>query len=120
MKTGTGAVSLDHNLILRDITAKVTMTPTDAIPGHTTGITDAITEVVHDIHTQTLTCIVFTMTLCITDHLDIEALQLTPEITVDHALDQPSNPPRKPHTNLHHIPEDHKVKHIPKGIQELQ
>ena len=96
------------------------MTPTEAISGHTTGITDAITGVCHDAHTQTLIHIVLTTTLHIADHLPTEALQLTPEITADHTLDQPTNSPRKPHTNLHHIPEDHKVKHIPKGIQELQ
>ena len=60
------------------------------------------------------------MTLHITDHLPTEALQLTPEIAADHALNQPTKPQRKPCTNFHHIPEDHKVKHIPKGIQDLQ
>ena len=60
------------------------------------------------------------MTLHIVDHLHIEALQLTPEITADDALNQPTNPPRKPHTDLHHIPGDHKAKHIPNRIQELQ
>ena len=97
-----------------DITAKVTMTPTEAIPGHTTGITDDITGVVYDAHTQTLIYIVLTVTLHITDHQPTEALQLTPEIAADHALNQPTNPPRKPHTALHHIPADHKVKHIQK------
>ena len=119
-KTGTEAVGLNHNFILADITAKVTMTPTEAIIGHTTGITDAITGLVHNAHTQTLIHIILTVTLHITDHLPIETLQLTPEITADCTLNQPTNPPRKPLTNLHHIPEDHKVKHIPKGIQELQ
>ena len=96
------------------------MTPAEAIPGHTTGITDAITGVVHNAHTQTLIHIILTTTLHITGHLPTEGHQLNPEITADHTLDQPTNPPRKPNTNLHHIPEDHKVKHIPKGIQELQ
>ena len=120
MKTGTDAVSLDLNLILTDITAKVIMIPTKAIPGHTTGITDGLTEVVHDAHTQLLTHIVLAMMLHITDYLHIEALQLTPEITADHTINQPTNLPRKPYTNLHHIPGDHKAKHIPKGAQELQ
>ena len=35
------------------------------------------------------------------------ALQLTPEIAADYALDEPTNPPRKPHTHLCHIPADH-------------
>ena len=96
------------------------MTPTEAIPGHTTGIADNITGVVYDAHTQPLTHIVLTMTLHITDLLHIEALQHTQEITADQILNQPTKPPRKPHTNLHHIPGDHKAKHIPKGIQELQ
>ena len=40
MKTGTDAAGLDLNPILTDITAKVIMIPTEAIPGHTTGIID--------------------------------------------------------------------------------
>ena len=115
MKTDTDAISLDLNPILTDITAKVIMTPTEAIPGHTTGITDDITGVVHNAHIQPLTHIILTMTIHITDHLHIEALQLTPEITTDHALDQPTKPPRKPCTDLHHIPADHMTKHTPKG-----
>ena len=120
MKTGTDTVSQDHNPIFTDIAANVIMLPTEAIPGHTTGITDDITGVVHDTHTQILTHIILTMTLHIADHLHIKVLQLTPEFTADHTPDQPTNPPRKPHTNPCHIPEDYKVKHIPKGIQELQ
>ena len=119
-KTGTDAVSLDLNPILTNITAEVIMTPTEAVPGHNTGITNDITGVVHDAHTQPLTHIILTMALHIADYLHIETLQLTPKITADHTLDQPTNPPRKPHTNLHHIPADHKAKHIPKGTQELQ
>ena len=53
-KTGTDAVGLDHNPIITDTTAKVTLTPTDVIPGHTTGTTDDITGVVHDVHTPVL------------------------------------------------------------------
>ena len=55
------------------------MTPTEAIPGNTTGITDDITGVVHNTHTQPLTHITLAMTLCIADHLHIGALQLTPD-----------------------------------------
>ena len=120
MKTGTDAAGLDLNPILADITAKVVMTPTEAVPGHITGITDGITGVVHYAHTQTLTHIIITVTLLIADHLHIEALQLTPEITADHTHNQPTNPPRKPRTALCHIQADHNVKHIPKVIQELQ
>ena len=120
MMTGIDAVGLDLNTILTDITAKVIMTPTEAVPGHTTWIPDDITGVVHDAHTHTHTHNVLTMTLHIADHLHIEALQCTLEITGDHTLNQPTNPPRKPHTDLCHVPGDHKAKHIPKGIQELQ
>ena len=120
MKTGTYAVSLDLNPNLKNITAEVVMTPADAIPGHTTGIPDDIAEVVYDAHTQPLTHIILTATIHIADHLDIEALQFTPGITADHALKQPTNPPRRPHTNLHHIPANNKVKYIPREIQKLQ
>ena len=120
MKTGTDTVGLGHNPIIADYTSKVAMIPTEAIPGHTTGTTDNITGVVHNAHTQVLIHIVLTMTLHTADHLHIGALQLTPENTADYALNQPINQLRKAHTNLLHNPEDHKVKHIPKGIQELQ
>ena len=96
------------------------MTPTEAFPGHIMGITDAITGVLHDAHSQTLIHIILAMTLHIEDHLHIGALQLTPGIAADHTPNQPTNQPRKPHINLLLIPEDNKVKHIPKGIQELQ
>ena len=77
-------------------------------------------EYFHDAHTQVLIPIILTATLHITDYLHTEALQLTLEITADHTLDQPTNPPRKPHISLQHILEGHKVKHTPKGILELQ
>ena len=63
MKTGTDVVSLGLNTILTDITARAIMTPTEAIHSHTTGITDDITGVVHDAHTQPLTHIILAMTL---------------------------------------------------------
>ena len=43
MKSGTDTVCLDHNPILTDTTAEATVTPTEAIPGHTTETADAIT-----------------------------------------------------------------------------
>ena len=101
MKAGKDAVGLDHSPIPADTTAEVTMTPIEAIPGHTTGIIDDITGELHNAHTQVLIQIILTVTLHITDHLHKEALQLTLEITVDHAFNQPTNPPRKPCTNLH-------------------
>ena len=117
---GTDAVGLDHNPILTDITAKVTMTPTEAIPGHTTVTTDDITGVIHDANTQVLIHIILAATLHIAGHLHIGAHQLTPETAADHVLNQPTNPPQKPCTKLHHIPEDHKVKTHTKKNQELQ
>ena len=61
MKMGTDTVGLDHSPILIDITAKVAMTPTEAIPGHTSGTTDDITGVVHATHIQALIHIVLTV-----------------------------------------------------------
>ena len=48
MKSGTDAVGLGHNPILTDTTAEATMTPTEAIPGHTTGTADAIAGILPD------------------------------------------------------------------------
>ena len=45
MKSDTDPVGLGHNPILTDTTAEVAMTPSEAIPGHTTGTADAITGV---------------------------------------------------------------------------
>ena len=96
------------------------MIPTEPIPGHTKGTTDDITGVVHNAHSQVLIHIILAMTLHTTDRLHIGALQLTPETTADHALDQSKNQLRKACTNLQHNAGDHKVKHILKGFQELQ
>ena len=120
MKADTDAAGPDHNPILADTKAEATMTPTKAIPGHTTGTKDDITGVVHDAHTQVLIHFILNATLHTADHLHIGALQLTPKTASDHNLNQPTNQLRKAHSNLHHSPEDHKVKHILKGIQELQ
>ena len=117
---GTDAVGLDHNPIIADTTAKVTMTPTEAFPGHTTLTTDDNTGVVNNTHTQVLIHIILTVTLHTVDHLHTGALQLTPKTAADYNLDQPTKHLRKAHTNLCHNPEDNKVKHILKGIQELQ
>ena len=73
MKAGTNAVGLDHSPIIADTAAKVTMIPTEAIPGHTTGTTDDIIGVVHDAHIQVLVHIVLTTTLHTIDHLHIGA-----------------------------------------------
>ena len=95
MKKGTDEVGLDLSPIIIDTTAKVTMIPKQAIPGHTTGTTDDVIGVVHDAHIQVLIHIILTMTLHTTDHLHIGALQLTPETTADHTLNQPYKPAKK-------------------------
>ena len=94
------------------------MTPTEAVPGHIIGTTDDITGVVHTNHTQILIHTILTMTLHIEDHLHTGTHQPTQETATDHALDQPTTQLSQLCINLHHIPEDHKIKHIPKRIQE--
>ena len=118
MKTGTNAVDPDHNHIIKDTTAEVTITPTEAILSHTTGTADDITGVFHNAHTQTIISTILTMTLHTEGHLHTAAHQLTHEIAADHALDQPTGQLRKPSIRIHHIPEDHKVIHTLKDIQE--
>ena len=118
MKTGTNAVDPDHNHIIKDITAKVTITPTEAALGHTTGTTGDITGVVHANHTQTLIHTILTATPHIKDHLHIGAHQLTHKIAADHTLDQHTAQLGKPCIRVHHIPEDPKVTHTLKEIQE--
>ena len=119
MIAGTDMVGLDHDPFITDTTAPVNMIPTGAIPGHTTGTTEDITGVVHNACTQILIHIVLTMTLHTAD-LHTGAHQLTQETSAHHTLHQPTNQLRKPHTNPHHNPEDPKIKHILKGIQESQ
>ena len=104
MKSGTDAGGLDHNPILADNTAEATVTPTKAIPGHTTETADAITGVLPGDHTQMPIHITLTMTPHIRDHLCTEALQLTIETTADHDLNQYINQPKRPHTKIHHHP----------------
>ena len=120
MKTGTNAVHPDDNYIIKDTTAKVTIIPTKAILGHTIGITDDITEVIHDAHTQILISTILTMTLHMEGHLHIGVHQLTHGIAADHALNQPTGQLRKPHIRIHQIPEEPKVIHTLEEIQESQ
>ena len=87
MKTGTDT-GLDHNPILTDTTAEAAVTPTEAVPGHTTGTADAITEVLPSAHTQMPIHIALTMTPQIRDHLCTEAFQPTLETAADHNLNQ--------------------------------
>ena len=94
-KTGTDAVGLDHNPIITYTTAKVTMIPTKAIPGHTTGTTDDITGVIHGAQTQVLIHIILAMTLHTTDHLHIGATKIAP----CQSSSQFRRPQGKSHTN---------------------
>ena len=64
---------------------------TEAVPGHTTRTTDDISGVLHDAHMQVLIHIILAMTLHISDYLHTDALQLTPEITAHHTLNQHTN-----------------------------
>ena len=116
MKTSTDAVGPGHNLIIKDITAKTTMTSTEAILGPTIGTTNDNTGGIYDAHTQVLIHIILPMTLHTTEHLHTGAHQLTQEIVADHTLNQPTGQLTKSHINLHQSPEDHKVRHIQKGI----
>ena len=120
MKGGTDAVDLDHNPILTDITAEATITPTEDIPGHTTGTADTITGILPSAHTQMPIHIALSMTPHIRDHLHMEALQLTLGAAADHDLNQHTNQLRRPHTKIHHDPEDPKVIHTLRETQESQ
>ena len=120
MKTGTDIVGPDHNPIIADNAAKVAITLTEAIPSQITGTTEDITGIIHNAHTQVFIHIILVVTLHTTDHLPTGAHQLTQETAAVHTVNQPINQLRKAHTNLLHNPEDHKVKHILKGNNELQ
>ena len=79
MRTGTGKVIQDYNLIFTDIAAWVAMIHTEAIPGHDIGITEATSGVSHDAHAPhiEITAIGPTMTHftnLITDYPHIEVL----------------------------------------------
>ena len=113
MKIETGATNPDHKLIPTDIEAQNIMTHTDAAPDHTIGSTKYTIEAVHYAHPPPLIYTDPTVTHHITDHLHIEALPLTPEITVGHTLNPTYTSSRKRFTtNLLHVPADHKAKHI--------
>ena len=120
MKTGTNAVDPDHNCIIKDTTANVAITPTEAILGHTIVTENTITEVIHNAHTQTFIYTILTMTPLIEGHLHTGAHQLTHEIAADHALNQPTGQLRKPHIRIHQFSEHPKVIHTLKEIQESQ
>ena len=96
------------------------MTPTEAVPGHTTGTVDAITRVLPNAHGQMPIHITLAMTPHIRDHPHTEALPLTLETAADHNLDQHINQPRIPHTKIHHDPGNPTVLHTLKETPESQ
>ena len=120
MKTGTNAVDPDHNHIIKDTTAKVTIIPTEAVLGHIMGTEDDITEVIHDAHTQILISTILAKTPHIEGHLHIGVHQFTHGIAADHTPDQHTGQLRKPHIRIHQIPEDPKVTHTLEEIQGSQ
>ena len=97
MKTGKGKVIPDHNLIFTDITVQVITIHTEATQGHNIGIITATTGAAHDGHAPPIE--VTSINPTATHHIDniaddpcIEVLWVTtPEITVDHTHDHPTN-----------------------------
>ena len=91
------------------------MIHTEAAPGHDIRMISATPGVAHDAYAPLIavTAIDFLTTHhidFITDHLHIEALWLTtPEITVDHAHDHPTNLQGENCTGQIHIPADHEA-----------
>ena len=120
MKTSTDVVGLDHNPILTDTTAEATVTPTEAIPGDTTGTADAITGVLPSTHTQMPIHIALAMTPHFRDHPCTDTLQPTLETAADHDLNQHIHQPRRPHTKIHLNPGNPKVIHTLREIPESQ
>ena len=123
VKTGTGKVDPDHNLIFTDITAWVIMIHTEVTQGHNIGIITTTTGAYHDAHTLPIEATAIgPSTTHHTDHIanhpGVEVLQLTtPEIVVDHAHDHPSNLQGKTCTDQIHIPADHEANCIPRRTQ---
>ena len=117
MKTGTGKVVPDHNLIFTDIEAQVIMTHTEATPGHNIQIIAATQGVVHDALTPDIGITVIEPAMThhtdlIIDHPHIEVSQLTtPEITVDHIHIHPTNPQDKICIGHTCTPADHEANH---------
>ena len=118
MKTGTGEVNPDHNLLFTDITAQGIMIHTEASQGHNTGIIAATTGAAHDAHVPPIE--VTATDLAMTHHINliadypyIETLQLTTSgIAVDHAHNHLTNLQGKTHMDQVHIPADHEPHHI--------
>ena len=97
MKTGTGKVNPDHNLIFTDIAAQVIMIHTETAQGHDIKIITASTGAAHNNHTPYIEVTAINPAMThhtdhIADHPHIEVSQLTnPEIAVDHTYEHPTN-----------------------------
>ena len=78
------------------------MTPTEIVPGHSTGAVNAITGVLHNAYTPMPIHISLAKTPHIEDPPCPEALQLTLETTTDNDPDLHVNQPGRPHTKIHH------------------
>ena len=115
---GTEEVDLDHNHTTEGTTAKVAITPSEHILGHTTETTGDLTEVVHINSITTLLHMALTTTSHFEDPPLIEAQLSIHEITANHALSQPIGQLRKPHIRIDPIPEDHTEIHTIRRIQE--
>ena len=117
MKTRTGEVIPDHNLIFTDIAAQVIMTYTEAAPGHAIGIITVTPGVAHGAHVPHIEITVNDPAMThhtdlITDHPHIEVpLLTTPEIIVDHIHIHPTNPQGEFHIGHTHTPADHEANH---------
>ena len=120
MKSGTDAVGLGHNPILKDTTAEATVPPTEVIPDHTTGTADAIVGVLPNAHAQMPIHITLATRPNIRDYPCTEALQLTLETAADHDLNQHIYQPRRPHTKIHHDPGNPTVLHTLRETPESQ
>ena len=113
MKIDTGTADPDHTPIPIILKAQSIMIHTEATLDHTRGSTEDTTGVAHNAHTPTLTTINPAVTCHIADHLHIEALPLTPEITAGDTLNQPTHPLEDFHINPLHAPANNKAKCIP-------
>ena len=74
MKENIHAVHPDHNLILADTIAEAAVTPTETVPGNTTGTVNAITGVLPGAHTPMPIYIALAKTSHIEDYSCTEAL----------------------------------------------
>ena len=97
MKTETGEVDPDHNLIFENNAAQIVTIPTEATQGHNTRIDVATTGAAHDAHAPPIEATAISLALThhinhITDHPYIEVLQ-----DLHRSSSHSSRPQGKPH-----------------------